>query len=735
MKNITRQTRKLLVLLLKSIIFIILEVILFFYLLRTIPGFALYDIHTAFITIILLSVFNLLLWPLISYYTLDFLVSTFGFGTFLLNGVMLWIISKFISGITIQGSALFTVPLLLGLINSAISVVLSIDADNTYYNYILKKELERNNNSCSEKPGFIFMEIDGLARPILDKALKRGDMPTLEKWLKDGSHKLTTWETDLSSQTGVSQAGILHGHNDNMPAFRWVEKEHGNKIVSSNNFKDSAMLEKRISDGDGLLSYNGASRANLFSGDASDVILTCSKFSRIKNLYTKTWYYLYSSPYNFARIMLLFLWDFVLELASQIRQIIKNIKPRLIRKPSYLVARAGANVVLREVTTFSLIGDIFKGEYNVIYATYMGYDEIAHHSGIEDYDAFFALRQIDKQFQHIQRSIKESKRKYYLTVLSDHGQSGGPTFKQKYGITLEQLVKNNLPDNISVHSILYSNEDHLNDQISIKNYAEEQTQKIDDKFDETVDYIKNTETVVYLKNMETIDQIKKVKHKAFNKFRENESIQDKIFLNNEIPLVERINDLSKEYGIGVKLSKKTVLKNKTAQTIVLASGNLGLIYFTDWNVRLTYEQIEDSFPSLIHGLINHPGIGFIMVKSALYGTVVMSKDSVYYLDTDTYKGENPLKDFGHNVVDHLKRTDSYKYAPDILVNSSYDKDTNEVYAFEELIGSHGGVGGTQTEPFILYPSNWTLNNKIIGAESVNKFFKREMEKVWKEEEN
>ena len=90
-------------------------------------------------------------------------------------------------------------------------------------------------------------------------------MPTLQKWLEEGTHKVTGWETDLSSQTGASQAGILHGNNQDIPAFRWVEKDKNNKIMVSTGFSDAPLIEKRISDGNGLLKNKGASRSNLFS--------------------------------------------------------------------------------------------------------------------------------------------------------------------------------------------------------------------------------------------------------------------------------------------------------------------------------------------------------------------------------------------------------------------------------------------------------------------------------------
>jgi hypothetical protein len=56
--------------------------------------------------------------------------------------------------------------------------------------------------------------------------------------------------------------------------------------------------------------------------------------------------------------------------------------------------------------------------------------------------------------------------------------------------------------------------------------------------------------------------------------------------------------------------------------------------------------------------------------------------------------------------------------------SCFDPSTQQVAAFEELVGSHGGLGGPQTQPFVLYPS--TLNHAgkpVVGAASLNHLFK------------
>ena len=82
------------------------------------------------------------------------------------------------------------------------------------------------------------------------------------------------------------------------------------------------------------------------------------------------------------------------------------------------------------------------------------------------------------------------------------------------------------------------------------------------------------------------------------------------------------------------------------------------------------------------------------------------------------KGDDPVAPYGGHSSDGLRRVDGMEHCPDILVISMLDPSTDEVAAFEELIGSHGGLGGPQTKPFILHPSDWTVDQPIVGAEAV-----------------
>src|SRR5262249_32670295 len=127
----------------------------------------------------------------------------------------------------------------------------------------------------SDAPAVLFLEIDGLAHPILLRAIRNGHMPTLARWLRTGSHRLLRWQCDLSSQTAASQSGILLGNTFDVPACGWCGRETGRTVVPSGP-EWAAERERRPSDGPGLLAGAGASRGNVFSGDAPQVLLTLS---------------------------------------------------------------------------------------------------------------------------------------------------------------------------------------------------------------------------------------------------------------------------------------------------------------------------------------------------------------------------------------------------------------------------------------------------------------------------
>ena len=606
-------------------------------------GIKLSSFDDILLLVLFIGLLNAILWPILTRIAMPFLVLTFGFGALILNGFLLEEFAP-LFGIEIQGPAIILAPLGMAAVTTILSSLITIDDDSSYYRAVFNDAKKKRKAEVKDYPGVIIVEIDGLAYEVLREAVERGEMPTVKEMIESKEYTLRMWETDLSSQTGASQAGILHGNNEGIVAFRWIEKANGNQMMQCSGITKVPELEERISNGDGLLVDNGASRSNLFSGDTDNVIFTFSKIMDFKKLYNKAWYSVFSNPSNFARIIALFLGDMVREIWSQITHSLRDVKPRIKRGIVYIPTRAATNVFMREINTSTLIGDMMIGDIDVAYSTYLGYDEIAHHSGVRDSDAWIALRQMDRQIKHLIDANKYSPRDYQFVIQSDHGQTNGATF------TLKSL----LPEDMTVFAKMTSNDDH--------------------------------------------------------------------FVSDYTPFARKDKKIEEE--------KKEAQELSDSEVIVLASGNLAMIYLTQWSQRLTYEELNSYFPELIPGIINNEYVGFILVNSKENGDLAIGKNGTYYLDSDKIDGENPLEGFGDNIVRHLKRTSSFEHTPDILVNSFYDEKSDEVCAFEELVGSHGGVGGDQSKPFILYPSSWNVSDdEIIGAESIYELLKENLLKL------
>ena len=629
-------------------------------------------VGTAVVAVAVIGLLNAVLWPLLSRIFLPFVVLTFGILALLFNGLFVWLASELLPGFTLVSYwSAFWLALGMAAINIILSTLLTIDDDHSWTRHQVKRRIKRMEHpEKTDVPGIFFLEIDGLAEPILEKAMAEGHMPTLKRWVDSGSHVVTGWETDTSSQTSASQAGILHGNNTNIPAFRWYDKET-KEIVASSNTKVLPLLEKELSDGNGLLSDNGASRGNLLSGDAPYVMATASSITDRTKFHASEFQAYFANPYNTGRTLLLFLWDVILE-KWQFRQARKhNVVPILDkhhRGGVYPLIRATMTVIMRELNIYTLVGDMFAGRPSA-YATFVGYDEVAHHSGIYDEGAFDALHKLDQQFARLESAISEAPRPYHLVILSDHGQTGGATFQQRYGMSLEAFVQ--------------------------------QLMTAEHKVQGTTDTGESTAKMnVFL--TDTIKNESSSTSKLFGRIFKSKTKDGEVALE----------------GKGNK-PQKTEIEEETT-VIALASGNLGLISFTQWDHRMSLEEIEAAFPQVVPGLVAHEGVGFVMVRSEKDGAVVIGENGRYYLEDDRIEGENPLALFSPRAAQHLRRTDSFPNCPDILVNSYYDPEQNEGCAFEELIGFHGGLGGTQTQPFLLHPAELKVDGELVGAAEVYK---------------
>ena len=589
----------------------------------------------------LIAVLNALLPPIVAALRLPFMVVLGFLLVLLLDAAMLVVASNAVpQWITVDS---FGWALLAALIAAAVTVVLQVvlgtNDDDTYTFRVVQRIARRQGKPVhTDVPGIVFLEIDGLALPVLRRALRDGNAPELARWLETDTHRLAGWETDFSSQTGASQAGILLGSNTDIPAFRWVEKETGTLMTCSAP-PDCAEIERRHATGIGLLIDGGASRGNLLSGEADEQILTVSRMEAEKKS-NPGYRAFYANGFNVTRVLVLFAWEVILEWSAALRAKRRNVRPRGHRGGIYPFLRAAMCVAVRDLIVYGVLTDMMAGR-PAVYATFSSYDEVAHHSGLERADTLEALRKLDEQFGRIDRARRFAPRPYELVVLSDHGQTQGATFKQRNGYGLDELVRR------------------------------------------TID----TGTVAPLAGGD-----------------ENDTMANKAL------------------GEATGGKQKNRPKNDVSDqdVIVLGSGNLGLIYLMAERRRLTLEEIEQRHPRLIPELRAHPHVGFVLVRSEQHGPVALGGGGAYYLADDRIEGENPLARFSPNAPHHLRRTDGFPHVADLMVNSFYDYELDEGCAFEELISFHGGMGGPQTEAFILHPARLKMPaERVVGAAGVH----------------
>lgn len=591
---------------------------------------------------LVIAVLNAILPPIVAALHLPFTL-VLGFLAVLILDALMLLAAASITDNGIEVTS-FWWALLTALVAAAVSIVLEVvfgtNDDDTYTLRVIQRIARRSGERVeSDAPGIVFLEIDGLARPILQRAMRDGNAPTMARWLADDSHRLVEWEPDLSSQTGASQAGILLGSNENIPAFRWVEKATG-RMMTCSAPADCAEIERRHA-GRGLLRDGGASRGNLLSGEADHVILTVSRIEAEKGR-NPGYRAFFSNGFNVTRVLVLFGWEVILEWTAALRARRRDVRPRGHRGGIYPFMRAAMCVVVRDLIVYGVLSDMMKGR-PAIYATFSSYDEVAHHSGLERVDTLEALRKLDQQFGRIDRARRYAPRPYEIVVLSDHGQTQGATFKQRNGYGLDELVQRSLASG-AVSDFSGGDEQHAMVGLAV---SEATGREADGK--------------------------KRAK-----------------------------NDVSDR------------------EVVVLGSGNLGLVYLMEEKRRLTLEEIEGRHPQLVPALREHPHVGWLLVRSAEHGAVVLGDGGARYLADGRVEGEDPLASFSPTAAQHLARTDAFADVADIMVGSFYDPELDEGCAFEELISFHGGIGGEQTEPFLLYPAGLPLpEGKIIGAAAVH----------------
>ncbi len=640
-------------------------------------GFAMNSWWQPPVAALLLGLLTAGVWPLVLRVALPLAFLTLGLGGFLLLGAGVLGIFYAIPGVEVTSlTTSVVVAVAMAGVSGLINSLLAVDEDEVFFRRARRRAAA---HPAAEPlpPGVLFLQIDGLGYDVARRAVRDGSMPTLAAWLRSGSHVLTSWHTDWSSQTGASVCGILHGSNHDVPAFRWYEKER-DRLVQVSNPRDAAEVERRHSDGRGLLAGDGAGRGNLFTGDARHVSLTLSSLAHVvpagarrrrrgRDRVGAGYYAYFANPVNAVRTLGVALVDVVRELTAASRQRRADVRPRVPRGGLYPLARAGTTVLARDVVVSAILEDMLAGR-SVVYADFLGYDEVAHHSGIERSDTLEVLRSIDQQIGRLHRASALAPRAYALVCLSDHGQTQGWAFADRFGYSIEELVGS------LCGAPVEARKRHLSGPRDSR--------------------------------------------------RTTEGWQlGAAMAEGSGPIARRLQQRASEaavLGAPPTAAGDAAVPQVAPGVVCAVSGHTASVSFAGIPGRVSLEEIEQRWPHLLPGLVDHAGVGFVLVHSAEFGPVVLGTDGVHRLRSGVVIGSDPLLPYGPHAAALVARTSTFPHCPDLVINSRYDPDTDEASAFEPHVGSHGGLGGPQQRGFLTHPASWAAPGEIVGAEHLHR---------------
>jgi uncharacterized membrane protein YvlD (DUF360 family) len=287
--------------------------------------------------------------------------------------------------------------------------------------------------------GVLFVQLDGVSYPVMQWALQSGSMPTLRRWADEGRQGLHEWIVQLPCTTPASQQAILMGSAAGVPAFRWYDRELG-RVLVANRPQDASVIEARASTGRGLLADDGVSVSNLFTGDAPKAAMTMSRLevSRGSRRTRVVFARFLLRPDGLSRSLSRTIAEVVRERFQARRQRRLVVHPRVHRSWTFAGLRAFSNGLLRDLNTAVVAEEMRRGARS-IYVDYVDYDEIAHHAGSTRIESLAALTGLDQVLAVLEKVAEAAPRRYHFVMLSDHGQSQGQPFAERWDTDLADL--------------------------------------------------------------------------------------------------------------------------------------------------------------------------------------------------------------------------------------------------------------------------------------------------------
>jgi len=546
--------------------------------------------------------------------------------------------------------------------------------------YDLKyRAFRRESRTRDGRRGIVALQIDALSYADLRRAMALGYCPTISRLLRDEGFHLRRWFSGLPSATPYCQAGIFHGENAGIPAFRFFDKAT-RRVITCNAPHGVQYIRDRIH-APGALA-NGSSYVNLLDGDARTVALTVATREKM-SVYRRL---------GGTRMLLLIAIHPIRVLRMAFQSVVEWLREEWERAAATLASRTThsegifpfvrilSNVIVRELQTMAIVLDVWLG-VPVIYSTYMQYDELAHHFGPSSTGALGDLKRTDARIAEIWRMIRDGAPRHYdLVILSDHGMTPAKSyrvlFKESLGSTVTRLMSSGPAATAESRSRAA---DVLTSASEDSEYAD-----------------------VGPGIVESVAQLSRRRHKGWR--RAMRSVRDW---------------LRSRYGLREIVFPEKYRVVARHEIVVTYSSCLALIYFDDTSDQLDREDIMrvPRRAYLYRALLEHPGIGLVATRSrrgveleSPRGRAVIARERE---DVTVIHGENPLATYGTSaaVVRAVRDLVLQPNSGDMVLFGAYDG--YDIVSFDDQVGAHGSAGGDQVYPFLITPPDLDLSGEVI----------------------
>lgn len=512
--------------------------------------------------------------------------------------------------------------------------------------------------------GLLALQIDALSYADLRRAIRLGHCPTIARLLRRGDYAARRWFCGLPSTTPYCQAGIFHGENAGIPAFRFYDKAL-RRVITCNAPDGVQYIRDRLT-APGALA-GGSSYVNLLDGDAQTVAFTIATRERLSTYArlggTRMLLLIALHPVRLGRM--------VLQAGVEwLREEWERLWGELARRTTHAEGifpflRVFTNVVVRELQTMAMLLDLYLG-VPVIYSTFMQYDELAHHFGPTSRQALSDLKRTDARIKELLRMMNAAAgRGYDMVLLSDHGMTPAISYRvafgESLGTTLERILAADAPPAGAppLHAVA--------------SFAE------DSEYADVGARVLESAAIVASPRRDYVRRLlRRVRHW-----------------------------MRREYGLRELLLPEKYRVDEANAVVVTYSSCLAEVYFADDPRPLERgDVLDDARRARVHAaLLAHPGIGLIAMRDG-HAVDLASRAGRATLSDETIAvtaGRNPLEPYGTDSIT-CRAIESVIRQPnggDLVLFGAYNG--YDIVSFDDQVGGHGCVGGDQALPFIVAP--------------------------------